>query len=274
MVKKIDIGSFSVGLGAPLFFILGPCVIESRQHTLYMAEALRELSEKLDFKFIFKASFDKANRTAVDSFRGPGLDQGLEILSQVKIRFGLPVLTDVHETHQVPAVAAVVDVIQIPAFLCRQTDLLIAAGRSGKPVNVKKGQFLAPSDVVHIVSKIESTDNQKILLTERGHSFGYSGLISDMRSLPIMQDTGYTVIFDATHSAQVPSGRTTGGNRTYIPHLARAAVAAGCNGIFMEVHDQVEKAKSDRATQYPLAQLEDLLRVLLRISKAIGTGHA
>ncbi len=273
MPKKINIDSLTIGAEAPLVFILGPCVIESREQTLRMAAALKELSQTQDFKFIFKASFDKANRTAIDSFRGPGLTKGLKILDQVKTRYGLPLLTDVHESHQVSAVAEVVDVIQIPAFLCRQTDLLVAAGRSGKTINVKKGQFLSPSDIQHIVTKIESTGNQQILLTERGHTFGYSGLITDMRSIPIMQASGYPVVFDATHSAQLPGGSITGGNRAYIPHLARAAVAAGCNGVFMEVHDQVKKAKSDRATQYPLADLAGLIDSLLRISTAIRTDN-
>ncbi|MBP7886773.1 MAG: 3-deoxy-8-phosphooctulonate synthase, partial [Candidatus Marinimicrobia bacterium] len=210
-MPEVKVKNITIGNRRPLAFILGPCVIESRDHTLRMAEKLKALSEELDFPLIYKSSFDKANRSSIESFRGPGLEAGLAILAEVKQQLGLPILTDIHEPFQAEIVAKVVDVLQIPAFLCRQTDLILAAGRTGKVVNVKKGQFLAPQDVVNIVRKIESTGNHSILLTERGVSFGYGGLITDVRAVPIMQETGYPVIFDATHSAQIPGGNVTGG---------------------------------------------------------------
>jgi len=268
-MPDVRLHSMSIGRRHPLVFFLGPCVIESRDHTLFMAEKIKEIAEKLGISSVFKASFDKANRSSIDSFRGPGLEEGLKILSEVKNRFHLPVLTDVHETIQVSAVAEVADVIQIPAFLCRQTDLLVAAGKTGRVINVKKGQFIAPDDMVHIVKKIESTGNRQILLTDRGTSFGYDGLIADVRAVPIMHKSGYPVIFDATHSAQIPGGKTTGGKRQYIPHVSRAMVAAGADGIFMEVHDNVDRAKSDRATQYPLKQLPGLIRQLCEIRELV-----
>jgi 2-dehydro-3-deoxyphosphooctonate aldolase (KDO 8-P synthase) len=227
-----------------------------------MAEAIKKITDKLALSFILKSSYDKANRTSVSSFRGPGIDVGLQILADVKSEFNIPIITDIHLPEQATAIADVADIIQIPAFLCRQTDLLIAAGDTGKPVNVKKGQFLSPWKVKNIVEKIESTGNNRIFITERGNSFGFDNLIVDMRSIPIMQDeTGYPVIFDGTHSAQIPgnAGNSTGGLRKYIPTMVNAAVAAGCNGLFMEVHDDVENAKSDSATQWPLDQLENLL---------------
>jgi len=252
-----------------LFFILGPCVIESRDHTLFLAEEIKKISEELSFPLIFKASFDKANRTSIDSFRGPGMDKGLEILAEVKSCLDLPLLTDIHIPDQAEAVSEFVDIIQIPAFLCRQTDLLVAAGKTGKAVNIKKGQFVSPFDIGHIVEKVKSTGNNSILITERGNSFGYNGLVTDMRSIPIMQKSGCPVIFDATHSAQIPGGNITGGNREYIPHLAKAAIAAGCDGIFMEVHDDPSRAKSDKATQYPISQLKKIIRQLMRIGELI-----
>ena len=268
-MAEVAIKNIWVGKQQPLLFILGPCVIESRDHTLFMAEQLQRIMTKLRQSFVFKASYDKANRTSVDSFRGPGLEEGLKILAEVRHKFNIPVLTDIHEvSHAIPA-AEVVDVLQIPAFLCRQTDLLIAAGKSGKVVNVKKGQFLAPGDMKHIVRKIESTGNKNILLTDRGTSFGYGGLLSDVRAVPIMQQTGYPVIFDATHSVQIPGGQITGGNRQFIPGMARAMVAAGVDGIFMEVHDNVDQAKSDRATQYPLNELAILITELVRIKDTV-----
>ncbi|MCD6440929.1 MAG: 3-deoxy-8-phosphooctulonate synthase [Candidatus Marinimicrobia bacterium] len=268
-MAEVAIKNIWVGKQQPLLFILGPCVIESRDHTLFMAEQLQRIMTKLRQIFVFKASYDKANRTSVDSFRGPGLEEGLKILAEVRHKFNIPVLTDIHEvSHAIPA-AEVVDVLQIPAFLCRQTDLLIAAGKSGKVVNVKKGQFLAPGDMKHIVRKIESTGNKNILLTDRGTSFGYGGLLSDVRAVPIMQQTGYPVIFDATHSVQIPGGQITGGNRQFIPGMARAMVAAGVDGIFMEVHDNVDQAKSDRATQYPLNELATLITELVRIKDTV-----
>ena len=268
-MPEVKVKNIAIGNHQPLAFILGPCVIESRDHALRMAEKLKALSEELDFPLIYKSSFDKANRSSIESFRGPGLEAGLAILAEVKQQFGLPILTDIHEPFQAEIAAKVADVLQIPAFLCRQTDLILAAGRTGKVINVKKGQFLAPQDVVNIVRKIESTGNHSILLTERGISFGYGGLIADVRSVPIMQETGYPVIFDATHSAQIPGGNVTGGAREFIPHLSRAMVAAGCDGIFMEVHDNVAEAKSDRATQYPLEDLPKLLKELIELGELV-----
>ncbi len=269
MGKKVIVESIEIGSDSPLVFILGPCMIESRDHALFMADKLKEISEKESLSVIFKSSYDKANRTSIESSRGPGLEEGLKILSEVRSQTGLPVLTDIHETSHALAAAEVVDVLQIPAFLCRQTDLLIAAGKTGKAINVKKGQFVAPHDMQHVVEKIESTGNRSIMLTERGSSFGYGGLVFDVRSIPVMQKNDYPVIFDATHSAQMPGGKETGGQREYIPYAAKAAVAAGCEGIFMETHDDVDHALSDRATQYPLSDLTPLLRKLVEISKLI-----
>ncbi|RKY56289.1 MAG: 3-deoxy-8-phosphooctulonate synthase [Candidatus Neomarinimicrobiota bacterium] len=269
MTHKVSVKSIPIGDGYPMIFILGPCVIEGLDHTLFMAESLKKISEQESIPLIFKSSYDKANRTSIDSYRGPGLDEGLDILSEVKNQVGLPILTDIHLPSHAEAAAEVVDVLQIPAFLCRQTDLLVAAGKTGKPVNIKKGQFIAPYDIGHIVKKIESTGNKSILITDRGTSFGYRGLISDIRSIPIMQKTGYPVIFDATHSVQVPGGSITGGEREFIPQLAKAMVAAGCDGIFMETHDNVEKAKSDSGTQYPLSELPELIRELVEISNLV-----
>ncbi len=259
--------------GEALPVIAGPCVIESRDHAVKMAVELKAIFSRHDVPFVFKSSFDKANRTAGDSFRGPGLDEGLAILSEVKRETAVPVLTDIHTPEQAGPVGEVADLIQIPAFLCRQTDLLVAAARTGKCVNVKKGQFVAPGDVAAIVKKIEGAGGHQILLTERGASFGYNNLVSDMRSIAIMGETGYPVIFDASHSAQRPSadGIRSGGDREMIPVLARAAVAAGCDGLFMEIHDDVDQAKSDAATQWPLAQTESLLMSLMRIREAVAT---
>jgi len=268
-VAVVSINKIFIGGRHPLVFILGPCVIESRDHCLKMAERLKTLSETQKFPFIFKSSYDKANRTSVNSFRGPGLDEGLKILQEVRTQFQVPVLTDIHEPSHAKPVAEVVDVLQIPAFLCRQTDLLIAAGQTGKPVNLKKGQFVSPFDMIYPIRKIESTGNRGILLTERGACFGYGNLVTDARSIPIMQETGYPVIFDATHSAQIPGGTITGGDRKYIPTLTKAMVAAGCDGIFMEVHDKVDEAKSDRATQFPLDELPDLLHKLIELSALV-----
>ena len=258
--------------GKELPLILGPCVIENRDHSLRMAEALKKITTKLDLPFIFKSSYDKANRTSVSSFRGPGIDDGLKILADVKSELDVPIITDIHLPEQATSIAEVADIIQIPAFLCRQTDLLIAASNTGKPVNVKKGQFLSPWKVKNIVEKIESTGNNKILITERGNTFGFDRLVVDMRSIPIMQEeTGNPVIFDGTHSAQMPGivGNTTGGVRKYIPNMVNAAVAAGCDGLFMEVHDDVENAKSDSATQWPLDQLENLLIKVKHLREAV-----
>jgi 2-dehydro-3-deoxyphosphooctonate aldolase (KDO 8-P synthase) len=271
MTRIVDIGGISAGGGGPLFLIAGPCVIENEQVVMETARALKQLSERLKIPVIFKSSYDKANRSAIDSYRGPGLIAGLKMLREVKTQLGLPVLSDVHHPGEVDAAAEVLDILQIPAFLCRQTDLVVAAARTGKAVNVKKGQFLAPWEMGNIVKKIESAGNQRILLTERGASFGYNNLVTDMRSIPIMQRFGYPVIFDATHSVQLPGGQGTssGGQREFIPTLTRAAVAAGCDGLFMEVHPDPARALSDGPTQVPLAELEGLLRQVKAIEAAV-----
>ena len=250
-----------------LAFMAGTCVIESLELCMEVASRLVEISKATSAPFVFKASFDKANRTSIESFRGPGLEKGLEILAEVKERFGVPIVTDIHEPHQAAPVAKVADILQIPAFLCRQTDLLLAAGDTGAVVNVKKGQFLAPEDMACVVSKIESTGNRRIILTERGTSFGYHNLVVDMRSLPIMGAIGYPVVFDATHSVQRPggAGSHSGGDGKWAPLLARAAVAAGCDGVFMETHPNPPEALSDSANALPLAAIEALWRDLLAI---------
>ena len=247
-------------------------MIESRDHSLRMANEIKKISDDIELPIIFKSSFDKANRTSIKSFRGPGIDEGIKILSDVKAETELPVITDIHNADQAKVVAEVVDVIQIPAFLSRQTDILISASNTGKPVNIKKGQFLAPWDVEHIVQKIEETGHSNILLTDRGTQFGYNNLVADMRAIPLMKKYGYPVVFDATHSAQLPgaSGGHSSGMRDMIPTLARSAVAAGCSGVFMEVHDKVDSAKSDAATQWPLSQLKDLLIDLINIHNVVS----
>ena len=253
------------------FLIAGPCVIESESHALKMAEAISAIATKLDIPYIFKASYDKANRSSINSFRSLGMDEGLRILAKIKAEIGVPVLTDIHESTQVPAVAEIVEVLQIPAFLCRQTDLLIAAAASGRTVNVKKGQFLAPWEMRNIVNKIEASTKAgaatKLMLTERGSSFGYNNLVVDMRSLPIMRGFGYPVVYDATHSLQLPGGlgEATAGMAEYIPNLARAAVACGIDGLFLEVHDNPAAALSDATTQFSLEKLEELLKQLVQI---------
>lgn len=253
--------------GSRLAVIAGPCVIESLDMCRRVAEQALGICSGLGIGYVFKASFDKANRTSVDSYRGPGLDEGLRILAEVKREFGVPVLTDVHESSQAVPVGQVVDILQIPAFLCRQTDLLVACAETGKVVNVKKGQFVAPHDMRNAVRKIESTGNRRILLSERGASFGYNTLVADMTSIPVMQETGYPVIFDATHSVQRPGGGGTssGGNRQFIPTLTRAAMAAGADGLFIETHPDPAQAKSDAASQLPLGDLEGLLRQAKRV---------
>jgi 2-dehydro-3-deoxyphosphooctonate aldolase (KDO 8-P synthase) len=267
MPEPVAIGSVLCGGNRPFVLIAGPCVIESRDSALRHAQALRAVTDRLGIPFVYKSSYDKANRTSVSSFRGIGMDEGLTVLDAVKRETGAPVLTDIHAPEEAVAAAQVVDVLQIPAFLCRQTDLLLAAGQSGRVVNVKKGQFLAPWDMEHAVQKVASTGNRKILLTERGCSFGYNNLVSDFRSLPIMAQTGYPVIYDATHSVQLPGGQggMSGGQREFIAPLARAAVAVGVDGLFMEVHEDPPRALSDSATVFPLTQLEALLRLLLAL---------
>jgi len=269
-LRNIKVGNVIFGKDN-LGIIAGPCVIENRDHSLEMSYAIKEVSEDVGIPIIFKSSFDKANRTSIKSFRGPGIEKGMRILSDVKTETGLKVLTDIHSPDQAGLVSDVVDIIQIPAFLSRQTDLLIAAAKTGKPINIKKGQFLAPWDVEHIVKKIEESGSQNILLTDRGAQFGYNNLVSDMRAIPLMKQFGYPVIFDATHSAQLPggSGGYSSGMRDMIPTLARAAVAAGCNGVFIEVHNNVDKAKSDAATQWPLDKLATLLIELKKIHNSL-----
>ena len=270
-MKDIKVGNVIFGKDN-LGIIAGPCVIENRDHSLEMSYAIKEVSDDVGIPIIFKSSFDKANRTSIKSFRGPGIEEGMRILSDVKTETGLNVLTDIHSPDQAGLVSDVVDIIQIPAFLSRQTDLLIAAAKTGKPINIKKGQFLAPWDVEHIVKKMEESGSQNILLTDRGTQFGYNNLVADMRAIPLMKKFGYPVIFDATHSAQLPggSGGYSSGMRDMIPTLARAAVAAGCNGVFMEVHNNVDKAKSDAATQWPLDKLASLLIELKKIHNSLG----
>jgi 2-dehydro-3-deoxyphosphooctonate aldolase (KDO 8-P synthase) len=257
------------GPEAGLVLIAGPCVLESRDGAFKIAEMTAEICQRLNLPYIFKASFDKANRSSIDAYRGPGLEKGLEIMAAVKEQFELPVTTDIHTVEQIEATAAVVDIIQIPAFLCRQTDLLLAAGRSGRVVNIKKGQFMAPADMRQAVNKVASTGNRRILLTERGTTFGYNNLVVDFRSLPLMAACGCPVVFDATHSVQLPSaqGESSGGDRAMIPILAAAAVAAGADALFMEVHPEPDKALCDGANSLPLAELESLLRRLVALSK-------
>lgn len=270
--KVVKIGGVPIGGGRPLVLIAGPCVIESRAGCLDLAKRLARLAQQEKIPLIFKASYDKANRSSHKSYRGPGLAAGLAVLQEVKDVTGLPVLTDVHSAQEAMLAARVVDVIQIPAFLCRQTDLLLAAGETGLAVNVKKGQFLAPWDMRHVVAKIESTGNRRIVLTERGASFGYNNLVADMRGLLVMRELGYPVVFDATHSVQRPGGggdRTTGDGH-WAPALARAAVATGCDGVFMETHVNPAEALSDRENAVPFAKLRALWRVLRAIDALVA----
>ena len=257
---------FDVGLDKPFFLIAGPCVVESEQLQMDTAGELQRMTKELGIPFIFKSSYDKANRSSGKSFRGPGMEKGLEILAGVKKKLGVPILTDVHTEDEVPTVAGIVDVLQTPAFLCRQTDFIHAVARAGKPVNIKKGQFLAPSDMKNVVDKArEASGTDNIMVCERGASFGYNNLVSDMRSLAIMRDTGCPVVFDATHSVQLPGGQgtTSGGQREFVPVLARAAVATGVSGVFMETHPDPAKALSDGPNAWPLGMMRDLLSTLL-----------
>ncbi len=270
--EAVAIGNNLCGPGQPLLWIAGPCVIESHDLTLQIADTLKRMADELRLPLVFKASFDKANRTSSKSFRGPGLHKGLETLDAVKRSTGLPVTTDVHECCQIEAVAQVCDLLQIPAFLARQTDLLQAAGRTGRAVNVKKGQFMAPGDMRHVVTKMAEVGNHRLLLTERGASFGYGNLVSDMRSIPLMQDLGCPVIFDATHSVQMPGagGDHSGGDRRMVPFLARAAVATGCDGVFLETHPRPDEALSDGPNTIALADLPALVRRCLRLRQALA----
>jgi len=260
-----------VGGKQPLFLIAGTCVIESEQMTMDVAGQLKEMTDKLGIPFIYKSSFDKANRTSTNTYRGPGLEAGMAILEKVKKEFGLPILTDVHEDTPLAEVASVVDVLQTPAFLCRQTNFIINVASQGLPVNIKKGQFLAPWDMQHVAEKAKSTGNQQIMLCERGTSFGYNTLISDMRGLPTMRQMGCPVVFDATHSVQQPGGQggKSGGQRQFVPVLARSAVAAGIAGVFMETHPDPEKALSDGPNSWPLAKMQALLETLVAIDKTV-----
>jgi 2-dehydro-3-deoxyphosphooctonate aldolase (KDO 8-P synthase) len=278
--SSFQIDNVRVGSG-DLFLIAGPCVIESEEHALRMAEIIKGVTRSLNFPFLFKASYDKANRTSIRSFRGPGLKEGLRILKKVKDEIHIPVLTDVHQSADVAAVAEVVDVLQIPAFLCRQTDLIVAAALSGRPVNIKKGQFVSPWDMKHAVEKCRDAGNAQVFLTERGSSFGYNNLVVDMRSLAIMR-TFAPVVFDATHSVQLPSAShgaedgpaTSGGQPEFIPVLSRAAVAAGVDGVFMEVHDNPKEAKSDGANALDSRNLRGLLKELMAVRKSLEVAHA
>lgn len=271
-MRPVEIAGLRCGGGSPLLWIAGPCVIESRDLTFSIADALASMAQRLRIQLVFKASFDKANRSSGRSFRGPGLDEGLKVLTDVKQRTGLPVTTDIHETSQVAPAGEVVDLLQVPAFLARQTDLLLAAGRTGKAVNVKKGQFMAPWDMRNVVAKMDEAGNPNLLLTERGSTFGYGNLVNDMRAIPWMQDLGRPVIFDATHSVQTPGsqGDRTGGDRRMVPYLARAAVAAGCDGVFIETHPNPDTAPSDGPNMIVLDNLPALISQCLRIREAIA----
>ncbi|MCH9631334.1 MAG: 2-dehydro-3-deoxyphosphooctonate aldolase [Chlamydiia bacterium] len=260
-MSHVSIGKIKVGDKHPLCFVLGPCVIENEEHTMQCAKTLKAICSEIKVPFIFKASYDKANRSSIKSFRGPGLKEGLRILSKVKDTLSVPVTTDIHEPSHATFVADVCDVLQIPAFLCRQTDLLTAAARTGKPINVKKGQFLAPWDMKNVVEKLKESGATDIILTDRGTCFGYNNLVTDPRAIPIMKSLGAPVCFDATHSAQLPGGHghMTGGQREFIPHLAKVAITGGANMIFMETHPDPENAKCDSATVYPMKQIKELL---------------
>lgn len=270
-VRPVPIGSYTVGGASPLLWICGPCVIESHELTLQIAATLKEYADRLGLQLVFKASFDKANRSSGKSFRGPGLHEGLKTLAAVKRETGLPVVTDIHECSQAAIAAEVCDILQVPAFLARQTDLLEACGATGRVVNVKKGQFMAPWDMKNVVTKLAETGNRRVLLTERGSTFGYGMLVNDMRAIPWMQETGAPVIFDGTHSVQKPGalGDRTGGIREMIPCLTRAAVAAGCDGVFLETHPRPDEAKSDGPNMIPLDQLLDLIRSCVRVREAL-----
>lgn len=275
MAHLVEIGSITVGPGRPPFLIAGPCVIEGEQLAMETAGRVAEIARSLGMPYIFKSSFDKANRTSIASFRGPGLEKGLAVLARVKAEIGVPVLTDVHTEQQAREAGTIVDVLQIPAFLCRQTDLLIAAANTGRVVNVKKGQFLSPAEMENVVKKVEECGSRRLLLTERGSSFGYNNLVVDMRSFPIMRRFGYPVVFDATHSVQLPGGGGTksSGQREFVEPLACAAAGAGVDGFFMEVHPDPDRALSDGPNMVPLHQLKTLLERVLRVWNAANRGN-
>jgi 2-dehydro-3-deoxyphosphooctonate aldolase (KDO 8-P synthase) len=270
-MHSVTVGSITIGAGHPLVLIGGPCAIETESFMLEVAARLRDITAKAGVPFIFKSSYDKANRTSIRSYRGPGLREGLDILQKIKDTVGVPVLSDVHDVEEVEPAAEVLDIVQIPAFLCRQTDLILAAARTGKPVNVKKGQFLAPWDTKNIVEKIRSGGNDQVLLTERGASFGYNNLVSDMRSLVIMRSFDVPVVFDATHSVQLPGGAGTAssGQREFVPHLARAAVATGCDALFMEMHPDPDRAPSDGPNMLRIDDLPALLAQVTQIDHIV-----
>ncbi len=271
MTKEISIGGIKIGADRPLILIAGPCVIESESATLRHAERLMTICNGLSMPLIFKASYDKANRTSIGAYRGPGLKDGLKILAKVKESLGLPIISDIHSIEQIAPAAEVLDVLQIPAFLCRQTDLLVAAARSGRVINVKKGQFLAPWDMKNVAAKLAASGNENIILTERGASFGYNNLVVDMRSFPVMRSTGYPVVFDATHSVQLPGGQgdSSGGQREFVEYLSRAAVATGIDGIFMEVHEDPDQALCDGPNSIQLSELPTLLKKLRAIDAVV-----
>ncbi len=273
MTKGIALKGLTLGGGSPLFLIAGPCVIENEKDTLHAARRLKDIAEELDIPLIFKASYDKANRSSVDSYRGPGLDEGLDILARVKDDLGLPVLSDIHRFEEIIPASKVLDIMQIPAFLCRQTDIVVAAAATGTIVNIKKGQFMAPWDMKNVIAKAASTGNKNIILTERGVSFGYNNLVTDMRSFPIMRRFGYPVVFDATHSVQLPGGAGTssGGQREFVAPLARAAVAAGVDGIFLEVHENPEKALCDGPNSLAIDDIKPLLKQLKGIDSMLNS---
>ncbi len=272
--KSVKVGGFEIGAGKSLALIAGPCVIEGREAALRHASLIKEVTDRVGIPYIYKSSYDKANRSSLESYRGPGIERGLEILAEVKEKIGVPLLTDVHEKEQVNLVQEVVDVLQIPAFLCRQTDFVIAVAQSGRVINVKKGQFLAPLDMRNVIEKIVSTGTEQVMVTERGVSFGYNHLISDMRSLVVMRELGYPVVFDATHSLQLPGGlgKSSGGERQFIGALARAGVAVGIDAIFMEVHENPDRALSDGPNSLSLRDLEGLLKRLKEIDGIVKDG--
>ena len=270
-VTPVSAGAVSFGTGHPLAFILGPCVIESEGHAIDIAVAIAEIAKRVGVPVVFKASFDKANRTSLTSYRGPGLEEGVRVLGKVKERTGLPILTDIHDASQAAPAAKVADILQIPAFLSRQTDLIVAAAKTGRAVNIKKGQFLAPKDMKHAIAKVTNSGNNKVIVTERGASFGYNNLVVDPRSFPMLRELGYPVVFDVTHSLQLPGAGegVTGGLAEYLEPMAQAGVAAGVDGVFMEVHEEPSRARSDAANALKLDRLEPLLRRLLALDKIV-----
>jgi 2-dehydro-3-deoxyphosphooctonate aldolase (KDO 8-P synthase) len=268
----VKIGNLTVGKKQPLTFMSGPCVIESEEHTLRLASELKKIFDKFPVQFIFKACYDKANRTSIHSYRGPGIEEGLQILQKVKREIGVPVISDIHLPEEAPLAKEVLDVLQIPAFLCRQTDLLVAAAKTQKPIHIKKGQFVAPHDMGNVIKKITECENYNIMVADRGTCFGYNNLVCDFRAIPIMQKFGFPVIFDASHSVQLPGaeGTVSGGQREFIPTLAQAAVSAGCQGIFIETHDAPESAKSDAALVFPIQHLAKLVDRLVRLYEIVN----